>query len=689
MSLCRGFAGIVNFESTASSLHIARHMADRLGHGSVYHNHEGIIAVCGEVVNAAMAGTHVARSTGREILAAVDGEIFSWEGVEPGRLQDRGGANQQYTANIACQEYRRLGDTFVEDVRGCFSLALWDANEGRLTLATDRLGLRSLYFCMDRSRVLFATEVKVLLAGMEHCPRVNHHAVAEFVTFGFPLGDKTLFEGIRRLLPGSVATICQSGISVRQYWRLSYVRGRRNYRSVRQWADAFTERFVGAVKDLSAAPGSYGIPLSGGLDSRCIAAALYRCDRPMKAFTIGTKGSEDLQIAARVANALHIPHQSWVVTVHDFLSWIQDGVYLTDGMFNSFDTHILFLARRLPLDIHFVLDGTSSCDGLYHYFDIPMARLLSARYSDTKQVSWSFTHPLLDAKGLLDDGELFSPEYRPMAKDYVRQSLHELLAAVPENAVDPFARTDFMDQTQRMPRYNMMGTVLLRTEREVRHPFYHPDVIDLVLQLPPELRSKEKPIQRRMLQQLVPKLGSIPWERIGLPPAADDLRIIARYGERVARRLMTRLYPARRWFGDSIENGMAIDYRGWLRKDPQLQDFVRSLLLSKRCRERGYFDPSAMRRLVEGQFAGQTDQLSLLGRLISVELWHRFFVDGGNEFQTSPHASRSHARVQGVHNGHMQSEASARIDVAAAGWKWVNHCTTGSSAVVYIGAQVH
>lgn len=87
---------------------------------------------------------------------------------------------------------------------------------------------------------------------------------------------------------------------------------------------------------------------------------------------------------------------------------------------------------------------------------------------------------------------------------------------------------------------------------------------------------------------------------------------------------MTRAVP---WFRPATR-GIAIDYDLWLRTSPDLQAFIREVLLGPRCLGRGYFDPEILARLVEDQLAGRTRSLALISRLVSLELWHRYFLEG-------------------------------------------------------------
>jgi asparagine synthetase B (glutamine-hydrolysing) len=392
--------------------------------------------------------------------------------------------------------------------------------------------------------------------------------------------------------------------------------------SLNRCAEQMSDRFVAAVREQTAQPGHYALPLSGGLDSRCIAAALHRCGRQVNTLTIGSDGAADLRLSEVVAERLGFAHHTWIVSPRDFLGWVEEGVRLTDGTLGAFDTHILFVARRLPGDTQAVLDGVASCDGLYSRFEVAANRL-APRFIARRLPRHLFIGPIVDpAHAAPTPPPLFARHHRPVVAEHLAASLSQIRDDTQNAATSVFDHFDHTDLTQRIRRFNLVGSVLLRAYRPTLQPFFHPDVFSLVTQWPPRFRVKEKPVLQRLLHQIAPQLDDVPWERTELPPNANLLRILARYAERKARgRFSPRRSP------HTPRRGVAIDYRRWLLTDPAMKDFVRDLLLGPRPAQRGYFEPADVRTLVEGQIAGRTDQLALLGRLTSLELWHRFFLD--------------------------------------------------------------
>jgi asparagine synthetase B (glutamine-hydrolysing) len=556
---------------------------------------------------AAACQPQIAATYDREVLAVGDGHL-----TQPAAA----------IAQSALQLYRDRGPAFVEQLQGCFAVVLWDSRRQRLLLATDPVGTRPLYYATTQQHAFFASNATALLAEPDVPRRVNMQTLCEYVALGFPLHDRTLLADVHLVPPGSIVTIERGRTTICRYRRIRYGASVSQTPNLNRCAEQMSERFLTVVREQTAQPGCYALPLSGGLDSRCIAAALHRCGRQVQTLTIGSDGAADLTLADIVAKRLGFAHHAWTVSSQDFLAWVEEGVRLTDGTLGAFDTHILFVARRLPADIQAVLDGVASCDGLYSRFEVAAERF--APQSIARRLPRHlFIDPIVDpAQAAPASPPLFAQHHRPVVAGHLAASLSQIRDDAQDAGPSVFDRFDCMDLTQRIRRFNLVGFLLLRAYCPTLQPFFHPDVFSLVPQCPPQWRVREKPIQRNLLHRLAPQLDDVPWERTQLPPGADTLRIFARYAERKARNRFSRRRPPH-----TPRRGVAIDYRRWLVTDPALKEFVRDLLLGPRHAQRGYFDPAQVRTLVEGQIAGRTDQLALLGRLMSLELWHRSCLD--------------------------------------------------------------
>ncbi len=176
--------------------------------------------------------------------------------------------------------YEAWGEGFLERLNGDFALGLFDPRRQRLLLAQDAVGVRPLYYCQTPGSVLFASEVKALLAHPQIRPRPHDGVLAEFL-----LGRRghnhgaSFFEGVSGLLPGHLVIVAPSGVVIRRYWDFDTTR-RLRLRSFAEYAEAFGEHFERAVRRRLRSAYPVAVSVSGGVDSSavfCLAETLRRC----------------------------------------------------------------------------------------------------------------------------------------------------------------------------------------------------------------------------------------------------------------------------------------------------------------------------------------------------------------------------------------------------------------------------
>jgi len=156
----------------------------------------------------------------RDIWLVLDGQIYN--SVELRRLLEEGGHtfHSECDGEVAMHAYKQYGEDFLGKLRGAFALAVWDKKEKKLLLARDRIGIKPLYYATARNDLVFASEIKALLRHREVDRRINMGALDHFLGFGYVSGEGTIFEGVRRLLPGHILTFRDGSLSIRKYWDL-------------------------------------------------------------------------------------------------------------------------------------------------------------------------------------------------------------------------------------------------------------------------------------------------------------------------------------------------------------------------------------------------------------------------------------------------------------------------------------
>lgn len=579
------------------------------------------IAMAADSRPAGLWGPRVATDDGG-IVVGLNGEVFGLFDDKGAAIEDFARGSGSNPAKDIVRLYRQHGLDFVHRLRGYFSLAIWDGQEELLHLVSDRFALRQLFYFQQGERILFGSEVKAILAGCETLPAPDEHGMADFLLLGMPLADRTFFKDIKLVPPASIVTIGKGHLQVRQYWQFRFKHEYDGLADPEYAADRLYAVLEAAVSDCVDGPSEFELPLSGGLDSRCIGAIASRKSR-IRSYTMGGNESQDLQVGPLVANRLGFPNKACPLTAQDFIDWIPASIYITDGMYSPVNAPILALARNFHPDASVVLDGANSFDGYYKAYQIAIQRVIPRRYTALEMAKGTVDQPVVDSR-LRVITPLFSKEFLSKSGRHLEATGQDiagsLAAGKPGNHFDSM---DFLDLSNRTRRFNMMGTVLLRAFCEVRQPLFDHRVIDLVTQLPLIFRSKEKLLMGRCLQKLDPYLASLPYERTGLPANAGLSRQILEYVKRAMRKSASQALPGLR-----ERPRVSIDYMYWIKNDLNLQGYFKSVLLDPRSLTRNHIDGATVEPFMKDLFNGRSENLFLVMRLMSMELWHRFFTEG-------------------------------------------------------------
>jgi asparagine synthase (glutamine-hydrolysing) len=193
--------------------------------------------------------------------------------------------------------YEEVGPAFPERLRGMFGIALWDARRRRAVLARDRLGIKPLYYAETGDVLVFASELKSLLASGLVNVELDYEAIDAFLTLGFVPGPLTPLAGVRKLMPGHQLVVDPAGVRTETFW--SYPEPAPAEMSMEEAADGLLEALAESVKLRLMSDVPLGAMLSGGIDSSVIVALMAReMTEPVKTFSIGfAEAGEDNELA--------------------------------------------------------------------------------------------------------------------------------------------------------------------------------------------------------------------------------------------------------------------------------------------------------------------------------------------------------------------------------------------------------
>ena len=254
--------------------------------------------------------------------------------------------------------YLELGPDFVSRLEGPFGLAVWDPRTGRLVLARDRAGEKSLFFAVTPAGFAFASEASALVAADPSLLVPDEAALAAYLESGCFEAPRTPFTEVRKLAPGELLVADEAGVSRRRYWRLDLAGTPKQAPSL----EAFDRILHEAVERQTDVDAEFGVLLSGGLDSSLLAAVARRV-RPLRklvAYTVrfDETSYDEGSAAVRVARQLGMETVSVTLRAAEVPDLLRDlvtgaGEPLGDPAWLP----LAVLSRRAAKDVRTVLSG--------------------------------------------------------------------------------------------------------------------------------------------------------------------------------------------------------------------------------------------------------------------------------------------------------------------------------------------
>lgn len=522
--------------------------------------------------------------------------------------------------------YEEYGVRCVDKLNGMFAFALWDGNNHRLFAARDRLGIKPFYYYCDSKHLIFASEIKSLLK-YKCVPRLpNYEGISDYLVFQFSLDDKTLFQGIKKLLPGHClvvdATSSQPDIS--KYWDLDF--NIDDYHTEDYFADSLLMLVEDALRIQLRSDVPLGTHLSGGLDTSvvtCLAAKLY--GSRIKSFTGGFKvGKEydETDYAKLVSRFADTDYCEVFPEASDFVDTLPKLIYYLDepaagpGIFPQY-----FVSKLASENVKVVLAGSGGDEifgGYARYIIAYLEQCIKGAVFQTQEegkyvvtldsiipnlpILQNYA-PLLQyfwAEGLFQsmdrryfrlidrtNGErtLFTDEFR----DEIDKGYSPFEAF--QQAFNRPGISSYFNKMTCFDVKNLLPALLHIEDRtsmavslESRTPLLDHRIVELAASIPPHIKFQggaTKHIFRKAVRNVIPAEVLNRKDKMGFP------------------------VPLSEWFHG------------------ELKDFVHSILLSDRAKGRGMYRTEEVEKAIrrESKFGRQ------IWGLLCLELWFREFID--------------------------------------------------------------
>jgi asparagine synthase (glutamine-hydrolysing) len=573
-----------------------------------------------------VAGGHqpIASEDG-QVVAVCNGEIYNFRELRR-QLESSGHRFSTHSdSEVVVHGYEQWGDSFLRKLDGMFGLAVWDRRRRRLIVARDAIGIKPIYFRQDANELVFASEAKSILALPGSRTQLDMDALAQYLSVGYVCAPNSIFQGVRKLEPGTALTIENGKVTKERYYRLPAAIDAA--RSESQWVEAVRSELERSVRDQMVSDVPIGAFLSGGIDSSAVVAFMSReSARPVKTYSIGFQGSSGAQLynelpfARQVAEQFKTDHHEIVVqpevaTLLPELLWhmdepIADAAFITTYLVSKFarqDVTVilsgvggdeLFGGYKRYLDEHYRSMYRRIPSGIRSGVISPIARLLpSDRHS-------RLLNQMRLAKAFVAADALpFAERYRSYMQVFDASERGGLLKGRSVNFDDCIAR-GFADAQTDDPLRQLMDVdfatqlpddLLLLTDKmsmavslECRVPLLDQRLVELAATMPGRLKMRGGVLKSIMKQSLE---GVLPH---GI------------------------LHREKRGFGAPMG--------AWLRAE--LAPVLRDVLSRESVTRRGLLDPNAVETTIREHEQQRVDRTDHLLSLINLEIWCRIYLDG-------------------------------------------------------------
>jgi asparagine synthase (glutamine-hydrolysing) len=553
----------------------------------------------------------------RSIWIVFNGEIYNFPELRS-QLLARGHLFSTHSdTEVIVHLYEEHGAECVHQLRGMFAFAIYDEGAGRLLLARDRLGKKPLHYALHNGTLLFASEMRSILAVRPELAKVNQAALLQYMYFGYIPDPATAFEPIQKLPPGHLLEFEKGQVSIRQYWDFPRY-GTYEPAGEEELLEELEFRLAEAVRIRLIADVPLGAMLSGGTDSSIVVALMARAtSQPVKTFSVGFRQADfnEAPYARLVAQEFGTDHHELILepdligTVEMLTRHLEEPF----GDSSMLPTYFISCLARKHVKVALSGDGGDEAFAGYDRYRIHLEDR-SYKWIPKRAGRWyrDYLHPLIPygvpGRNLAYSVSLpweqryiegvslqpFQREMSVLSEDFMAsdsaplKSFEEYLQKAP--AQDPLSRVLYLDSKTYLP-----GDILTKVDRmsmatslEARVPMLDHVFLEWVTALGPQWKMRNG-AQKFILKKLAQRLG-VPGEVLNRP-----------------------------------KQGFALPLGQWMRGE--LKDLVLTTLLDAQTLQRGYFNANGLRRMLDEHFQSRRDHSARLWRLLIFELWHRNFLE--------------------------------------------------------------
>jgi asparagine synthase (glutamine-hydrolysing) len=561
-----------------------------------------------------------------KLWIVLNGEIYNYLELR----QELIGKGHQFRSNsdteVILHLYEELGPACINRLNGMFAFVVWDSRERVLFAARDRFGIKPFYYVYQKNCFIFASEIKALLYVELLESEINPEGLADYLTFQFCLGDKTMFRNVLKLLPGhSLLLKPDSTLNIQKYWDLDFTI------DTHHTEDYFEHQLLRLVEDSIRiqlrADVPIGAHLSGGLDSStvtCLASSLLGA--PIKTFSGGFKEApqyDETPYARIVAQNVGTEHYEIYPTADDFVEVVPRLIYYMDepaagpGLFPQY-----FVSKLASQHVKVVLGGQGGDETLGGYTRYLIAYLEQCikggieGTEEEKKYVVTFESILPNLRQL--EG------YEPLLQYFWQDGLFEsedrryFRLIDRSNSTLGLINKEFFPDKKRYDPYEAYRELFYSSG--CRSLINKMTWFDMKTLLPALLQVEDRASMAVSLESRVPLLDHRIAELVAsMPPM---IKYKGGRSKHIFRQVVRHVVPPE-IYNRTDKMGFPVPSSEWYHQGV-VRDFVRGVLLGERARAHNFIQTSEVESLLDSE---RPYGRGIWG-LLCLELWMEKFIDG-------------------------------------------------------------
>ncbi len=568
-------------------------------------------------------------SEDNKFVIIFNGEIYNFKDLRDELVQEGINFRGNSDTEVLLHLYKKEGKSMLSRLNGIFAFAVWDKNSNSLFVARDAFGVKPLYYSAEGESFVFSSEIKSLIHLMKSNKELDYHSLDRYISFLWSPGESTPLKEIKKMSPGEAFFVKNGKIEkVYKWYNLPFFRKTKKHKKYDDPIIGTRDFLRKAVHRQMVSDAPLGAFLSGGLDSSSVVAFAKEVNPQIRCFTIESENIknegfyDDLPYAKKVAKHLSVPLDIIKINSKDLAHDIEymvsqldepladpaslNVLYISrlakennikvllsgsggDDIFTGYRRHRAIIYEKywkwLPLSIRKVMKDSMKLLNSNRNFGRRLKKVLSGA---TFEDNFNIINYFLWAKRE-DIEPLYTPEFREaLSKGSTYEPMINFLSSINDHYSD-IEKMLAIEQRFFLTDHNLIYTDKMSMAEgiEVRVPFLDKDLVDFVHNIPHHLKqsgSVGKWVLKKAMEPFLPK---------------------------------EVIYRPKTGFGAPV--------RRWIKFE--LKELIGDFLSEDSIKNRGLFEPKAVKQLIKSNELGEIDASYTILSLLITEIWIRRYID--------------------------------------------------------------